>query len=335
MATDQLIFRSTHKKNYTVFSNDLIAEPTLSWKAKGILMYLLSKPPGWKTRLEDIVKHAKDGRDAVLSGIKELRDAGYIKKICIRDPKTQRIIRWETQVFETPLDPDSDFPDLDNPDSGKPESGNPNPIKYLGVSNDEINTEKKKIIKNNIDSYGVAVCVGGENFSNNGLAKENNSIGGLVGPNNQERVEVPPSIASSPSNDKVEKPKQKWSIGDPILVDHDGWINFTLTKPTSRWAEIYYEAVSKSIRDTQWWIIENHVDPGEIYYDEDDELVYIKGDGYEVEEAFGQGGKLPLRKLRNIAADEAHGSLYQDDFNEYMLNRFNYWVNYQNDGLPF
>lgn len=129
----QSIFRSTHKKNYTVLNNDIINTPDLSWKAKGVLIYLLSKPTDWKTRLTDIVKHAKDGKEAAQSAIAELKKAGYLKKVMVRDESTGRLIRWETHVFETPQleeSPDSGNPDSGKPDSGKPDSGFSAPTNY-------------------------------------------------------------------------------------------------------------------------------------------------------------------------------------------------------------
>ena len=42
-----------------------IENPKLSWKAKGILAYLLSRPDNWVVRLGDLVKHSPDGAFSV------------------------------------------------------------------------------------------------------------------------------------------------------------------------------------------------------------------------------------------------------------------------------
>lgn len=65
---------------FTQVSNKILTEPTLSLKAKGIYAYLFSKPDGWKFYLNTIKKEVKEGERAFRSGIKELIDAGYIKK---------------------------------------------------------------------------------------------------------------------------------------------------------------------------------------------------------------------------------------------------------------
>lgn len=55
-----------------------LADGALSFKARGILAYLLSLPEGTEVSPEKITKSGTDGERAVKSGIKELQDAGYL-----------------------------------------------------------------------------------------------------------------------------------------------------------------------------------------------------------------------------------------------------------------
>lgn len=55
----------------------MLNDKRLSWKAKGILSYLLSKPNNWTVQSHDIFNHGTDGRDAIQAAFKELRDCGY------------------------------------------------------------------------------------------------------------------------------------------------------------------------------------------------------------------------------------------------------------------
>jgi DnaD/phage-associated family protein len=55
-------------------------DEALSWKAKGIQTYLLSRPDGWEIKFADLVKRAKDSRDGLATGLQELEAAGYISK---------------------------------------------------------------------------------------------------------------------------------------------------------------------------------------------------------------------------------------------------------------
>lgn len=67
-------------------NKEYLKDARLSWKAKGILAFLLSKPGlecNWMT--EDLVKQSKDGKEAVYSGINELIKFGYLVRIKSRD----------------------------------------------------------------------------------------------------------------------------------------------------------------------------------------------------------------------------------------------------------
>lgn len=93
-----------HKREqpFTMVENALINNQTLSWSAKGVLIYLLSKPDGWKVYKADIVNHATNGISSVKSIIKELKCAGYITLSKILDQKG-RIIEWRYDIYEEPL----------------------------------------------------------------------------------------------------------------------------------------------------------------------------------------------------------------------------------------
>lgn len=144
---NQTVYRSSHKRNYTVIGNDLLNNAELSWKAKGILIYLLSKPEDWTTRLGDIINHSTDGRAAVMAGLKELKTKRYLEKIRVIDPKTGKVVRWETIVHEQPINTEnSSFgPDVENPHSGYPDSRKSNTTKYLDIqSTEKENTQIKQ-----------------------------------------------------------------------------------------------------------------------------------------------------------------------------------------------
>lgn len=55
-----------------------LADGTLSFKARGILAYLLALPSGSDISPDRIIKSGTDGERAVKSGIKELQEAGYL-----------------------------------------------------------------------------------------------------------------------------------------------------------------------------------------------------------------------------------------------------------------
>ncbi len=95
----------------------VLDDPSLSWRAKGVLCYLIGKPPGWKCRATDIIKHATEGKAAVWAALKQLRRIGYAQLIQIRD-EGGRVVEWVWNISDSPIfqSPDTDFRDLEKPD---------------------------------------------------------------------------------------------------------------------------------------------------------------------------------------------------------------------------
>ena len=58
---------------------DTMRDKRLSFKARGLLGYLLDMPEGWDVRSEYLATQGKEGRDAVQTGLKELRKYGYYR----------------------------------------------------------------------------------------------------------------------------------------------------------------------------------------------------------------------------------------------------------------
>jgi len=63
---------------YLLIHNDILADNRLSYKARGILAYILSRAGKWEVRFRDIVNHSQhDGPAAIRSGLTELVKLGY------------------------------------------------------------------------------------------------------------------------------------------------------------------------------------------------------------------------------------------------------------------
>ncbi|MGF9909529.1 replication protein [Brevibacillus porteri] len=112
------IYRVKKDSNYVVLNNTGLRDPQLSWKAKGLLAYMLSMPDDWQFYDEELETHAKDGRDSLKSAIKELRMSGYFKRVP-KQGEGGRLAGWETVVFETPQPVDSNDRLPENPLDGK------------------------------------------------------------------------------------------------------------------------------------------------------------------------------------------------------------------------
>src|SRR5689334_19714356 len=60
-------------------------DDNLSFEARGMLVYLLSKPPDWIVQPKNLEQRC--GRNQVYRILRELIKAGYIQRIIVRDPK--------------------------------------------------------------------------------------------------------------------------------------------------------------------------------------------------------------------------------------------------------
>ena len=78
----ETIFRVEKDANnpFVMIDKNVFEDTSLSFKAKGILGYLLSRPNDWTLIIADIQKRSTDGKDSVKNGIDELIERGYIVK---------------------------------------------------------------------------------------------------------------------------------------------------------------------------------------------------------------------------------------------------------------
>ena len=103
---------------YTIVANELVRDHRLSWKARGLLVYLLSLPDNWQTSADELTRRSPDGRHSVLTGLQELETAGYLQRVRTQRPNGQ----WQTRtlVFDHPTTtqvwtlPESGFPTSEN-----------------------------------------------------------------------------------------------------------------------------------------------------------------------------------------------------------------------------
>lgn len=157
MAQESIILRRRVKTNFTTLNNKLILDNQLSWKALGIITYLLSLPPDFKLYLKMLGNLRPSGRDSTKTGLDELREHGYLRIEKIRDEETGRFIGnlWEVtdspNSFESESNsPETDFPNTDIPNLDFPNSENPTLISTN--SNKEIHIQKTTTT--NLHFYG-------------------------------------------------------------------------------------------------------------------------------------------------------------------------------------
>ena len=105
----------------------MLRDSRLSYRARGVLCALLSRPDNWTVRSEQLATEAQEGRDAVRTALRELRDYGYIRieklrlddgtlfteQVVYDEPFTEHLVAPETgnqrsvnqrSVFQAPLE---------------------------------------------------------------------------------------------------------------------------------------------------------------------------------------------------------------------------------------
>lgn len=140
------IIRSKRDRNFSIIDNDLLDNSSLSFKARGLLAYMLSKPDDWKFYATELVKHSsKDGITAIRSALKEIEKAGYLIRQKNRK-ENGKFDGTDWELVDTPtFSPRAGFPTSDNPKSEKPISGNQTLLRTDTTKN-SLNKELKEDI---------------------------------------------------------------------------------------------------------------------------------------------------------------------------------------------
>lgn len=98
-----MIIRVAKRRQYTQIDNRAVEDDRLSFKALGLLTYLLSRPDSWEANYRHLATTHTDGESGVRSGLTELQDAGYIVRERLRDTESGHFV-WVHVVFEHPDD---------------------------------------------------------------------------------------------------------------------------------------------------------------------------------------------------------------------------------------
>ncbi|MGU9541209.1 DnaD domain-containing protein [Bacillus cereus] len=200
-------FRVNKSKNYTTINNTGLRDERLSWKAKGILAYILSLPDDWVFYMEEISTHAKDGIDSLRVGMKELKKFGYVRRFPVKNEKG-KITNWETIIYEVPQ---VENPHMENPLVEKPQMEVPFVENPTLLSTKELSTNKQNT---NIQSSSSSIFSFYENnfgILNSFIAE---SISQWVDDTSEELVQA--------AMERALKHQKKWNYAEGILKQ---WVN--------------------------------------------------------------------------------------------------------------
>ena len=125
-----------------------LQDDRLSWKAKGLLAYLLSLPDDWQIYINELKNHSRDGRDSTRTAMNELIKFGYIHRN-FSERQSGQFTGYDYFVSEKPM---SEEPKTENPKTVNPTLL----IKNKNNKENTNNTINKKTIKKDSDSVPVS-----------------------------------------------------------------------------------------------------------------------------------------------------------------------------------
>ena len=72
--------KKVYQKRFTTVDNTVLNDTELSWKAKGLFVYLWSQADEWEFYETEVVKHSTDGIRSMRAGLHELEEKGYLSR---------------------------------------------------------------------------------------------------------------------------------------------------------------------------------------------------------------------------------------------------------------
>ena len=146
MVVNMPIIRAIHDKDhpYTVISNALVNDPSLSLNALAVMTYLISKPHDWRVRADDIQRRFQISRGKVYNILDELMERGYLSREIIRQGGRVKECRYTVMEHPVPALPDTDSPLPDLPLLENQLVVNQHNDKVITLPSNEIKKEREK-----------------------------------------------------------------------------------------------------------------------------------------------------------------------------------------------
>ncbi len=134
------IIRQKRKERFSIIDNRVIEDKRLSWGARGLLEYMLSKPDDWKFYMSELISHSdKDGRDKTYGYMDELKKYGYVTRKQKRN-SNGKFGNQDLVVTDQPL---TGFPYTAKPDTDSPDTVNPALLNTDFKPNTDLNNTNK------------------------------------------------------------------------------------------------------------------------------------------------------------------------------------------------
>ena len=94
------ILRVPKREKYFKVANSVFSDSRLSWEARGVMGYLLSKPDDWQVRLHDLIRQGPAGEHKMRRILRQLEAARYLHRERFR--RADGTFDWFFVIFEDP-----------------------------------------------------------------------------------------------------------------------------------------------------------------------------------------------------------------------------------------
>lgn len=153
------IVRAKSERDFTMLSNKLLQDCSVTIEEKGLLVYLLSLPVDWILYKKNLPEKTGESKGTIDRVFKQLQDKKYIISVKVIDPQTKVFKGWNHIVYESPTTEQTDI--REKPTSGFADLGQSMPIqRQNSYTNNNTNTntdkskeklERKKFVKPTLD----------------------------------------------------------------------------------------------------------------------------------------------------------------------------------------
>jgi len=139
-----LIVKRKVSSHFTIIPNDVISDQNLSWKSLGLLVKLLSLPPGYPyLTMESLAKKNGTGAAATRSGLQELETAGYLRIERTHDSRG-RFAKTVWHISDEPSEGADSAPYCEYPNVDEPKTDQPYPDKQAHINTKQTIKSKNK-----------------------------------------------------------------------------------------------------------------------------------------------------------------------------------------------
>lgn len=151
-----LVVKRKVSSHFTIIPNDVISDSNLSWKSLGLLVKLLSLPPGYPyLTVESLSKKNGTGTAATRSGLQELEDAGYLSIERTHDSRG-RFAKTVWHISDEPCENATAAPYCDKPKMDKPQMEQPHLGKQAHINTNKTIKQKNNKTTTSLDDVPVA-----------------------------------------------------------------------------------------------------------------------------------------------------------------------------------